>query len=306
MPSELQDQPVRSGSRVLPKLAVARAARSALGSPTPPRPTVGWPHPSRVRCCCLMHPPKRSSAGMDEEPTSGIERAVFGGVGRDNIDAWLRRHLQARLGGDLAHILFAPDASPRSTARRSATTARSLSRCIDAWLTWPTCVLPLPANGGSPRPAIRARSRWTVPPPPRHLPRPALVARPRPPTVLDRARPSPGLVHVWSTCHRSRAVRNGLQRYVTGAGRRCDPGEQARAENPDKDEVPKFTSWQATHHSRRSRPPGPIIAPDAQSLRRGVLYPGWAALGSVRPFAAPGSPPWGQSPLLGAPVPRPG
>lgn len=41
---------------------------------------------------------------MDEEPTSGIERAVFGGVGRDDIDAWLRRHLQARLGGDLAHV----------------------------------------------------------------------------------------------------------------------------------------------------------------------------------------------------------
>lgn len=133
MPSELQDQPVRSGPRVLPKLAMARAARPALGSnPTPPRPTVGWPHPSRVRCSLPNAPTEQSSAGMDEEPTSGIERAVFGGVGRDDIDAWLRRHLQARLGGDLAHVLFAPDASPRSTARRSATAARSLSRCIDA------------------------------------------------------------------------------------------------------------------------------------------------------------------------------
>lgn len=43
---------------------------------------------------------------MDKQPTSGIERAVFGAVGRDDIDAWLSRHLQARLGGDLAHILF--------------------------------------------------------------------------------------------------------------------------------------------------------------------------------------------------------
>jgi hypothetical protein len=231
---------------------------------------------------------------------------VFGGVGRDDIDAWLRRHLQARLGGDLAHVLFAPDASPRSTARRSATAARSLSRCIDAWLTWPTCVLPLPANGGSPRPAIRARSRWTVPPPPRHLPRPALVARPRPPTVLDEPAPR----RAWSTFG-PHAI--GVERFATVSSGTSPAqvggvtlGKQARAENPDKDEVPKFTSWQATHHSRRSRPPGPIIAPDARSLRRGVLYPGRAALGSVRPFAAPGSPPWGQSLLLGAPVPRPG
>ena len=43
---------------------------------------------------------------MDEERTSGIERAVFGAVGRDDIDAWLSRHLRARLGGDLAHIVF--------------------------------------------------------------------------------------------------------------------------------------------------------------------------------------------------------
>ena len=43
---------------------------------------------------------------MDEERTSGIERAVFGAVGRVDIDAWLGRHLGARLGGDLSHILF--------------------------------------------------------------------------------------------------------------------------------------------------------------------------------------------------------
>ena len=43
---------------------------------------------------------------MDEELASGIERAVFGAVGRDDIDAWLSRHLRARLGGDLSHIVF--------------------------------------------------------------------------------------------------------------------------------------------------------------------------------------------------------
>ena len=43
---------------------------------------------------------------MEDELASGIERAVFGAIGRDDIDAWLSRHLQARLGGDLAHIIF--------------------------------------------------------------------------------------------------------------------------------------------------------------------------------------------------------
>ena len=43
---------------------------------------------------------------MDDEATSGIERAVFGAVARGDIDAWLRRHLRARLGGDLSHIMF--------------------------------------------------------------------------------------------------------------------------------------------------------------------------------------------------------
>jgi hypothetical protein len=31
-------------------------------------------------------------------------------------------------------------------------------------------------------------------------------------------RPEPGLVHVWSTRHRNRAVRNGHQRYIVCAG----------------------------------------------------------------------------------------
>ncbi len=34
-----------------------------------------------------------------------------------------------------------------------------------------------------------------------------------------------GLVHVWSTRHRSRAVRTGLQRHVVLPGHRCNPGE---------------------------------------------------------------------------------
>lgn len=43
---------------------------------------------------------------MDDEATSGIERAVFGAVARDDVDAWLRRHLQARLGSHLSHVIF--------------------------------------------------------------------------------------------------------------------------------------------------------------------------------------------------------
>src|ERR1043166_2468319 len=42
------------------------------------------------------------------------------------------------------------------------------------------------------------------------------------------------LVHVWSTRHRSRAVRNGLQRCMVRPGCRCDPGETGRgAGHPD-------------------------------------------------------------------------
>jgi hypothetical protein len=43
---------------------------------------------------------------MGDELTSGIERAVFGAVARDDIDAWLSRHLRVRLGGDLSHVVF--------------------------------------------------------------------------------------------------------------------------------------------------------------------------------------------------------
>ena len=43
--------------------------------------------------------------------------------------------------------------------------------------------------------------------------------------------------HVWSLRHRSRAVRNGLQRCMVRPGCRCDPGETGRgAGHPDKDE----------------------------------------------------------------------
>jgi hypothetical protein len=43
---------------------------------------------------------------MDDELASGIERAVFGAVDRDNIDGWLSRHVQSRLGSDLSGIVF--------------------------------------------------------------------------------------------------------------------------------------------------------------------------------------------------------
>ncbi len=43
---------------------------------------------------------------MHDESTSGIERAVFGAFGRDEIDAWLGRHLRDRLGAGLSRVLF--------------------------------------------------------------------------------------------------------------------------------------------------------------------------------------------------------
>ncbi|MBO0884434.1 MAG: hypothetical protein J2P17_29705, partial [Mycobacterium sp.] len=43
---------------------------------------------------------------MEDERASGIERAVFGTLDRDNIDGWLNKHLRVRLGSDLSQIVF--------------------------------------------------------------------------------------------------------------------------------------------------------------------------------------------------------
>jgi hypothetical protein len=63
------------------------------------------------------------------------------------------------------------------------------------------------------------------------------------------------LVHVWSTCHRSRAVRSGFQRYIVRSGRRCHPGGTGPGQNPDKDEVPGSSPGRPTsqHHSSQRR-----------------------------------------------------
>jgi hypothetical protein len=42
----------------------------------------------------------------DDPPASVWTDGPFGAVARDDIDAWLSRHLHARLGGDLSHIIF--------------------------------------------------------------------------------------------------------------------------------------------------------------------------------------------------------
>lgn len=41
---------------------------------------------------------------MSDRP--GIEQAVFGPVGRDEVDSWLTRHLRACLGAEVAEVLF--------------------------------------------------------------------------------------------------------------------------------------------------------------------------------------------------------
>jgi hypothetical protein len=43
---------------------------------------------------------------MDDDLASGIERAVFGAIGRDDIDGWLSRHLRTRLGIDPSRVVF--------------------------------------------------------------------------------------------------------------------------------------------------------------------------------------------------------
>ena len=74
----------------------------------------------------------------------------------------------------------------------------------------------------------------------------------------------PSLVHVWSTRHRTRAAPSGLQRYIVRPGGRCDLGNQARVENPDKEEVPGSCPDSPANHFRSSRPPGrssPLVLP---------------------------------------------
>jgi hypothetical protein len=52
------------------------------------------------------------------------------------------------------------------------------------------------------------------------------------PDTSHRPLSHPGLVHVWSTIHRRRAVRSGLQRYIVRPGRRGDPAKMGPGGEP--------------------------------------------------------------------------
>jgi len=43
---------------------------------------------------------------MDDQPVGGIERAIFGAVTEDDIDAWLARHVRRRLSQDVQAVVF--------------------------------------------------------------------------------------------------------------------------------------------------------------------------------------------------------
>ena len=43
---------------------------------------------------------------MDNDETTGLERAVFGDICRDQIDAWLVSHVRARLSAEVSGVLF--------------------------------------------------------------------------------------------------------------------------------------------------------------------------------------------------------
>jgi hypothetical protein len=57
------------------------------------------------------------------------------------------------------------------------------------------------------------------------------------------------------TSHRNPAVRNGLQRYIVRAGRRGDPAEAGRVQNPDNDEVQVLPALGSTCGRRGPSPP---------------------------------------------------
>jgi hypothetical protein len=44
--------------------------------------------------------------GVEQQPISGVERAVFGAVGRQEVDEWLSLHLTERLHVGLSQVLF--------------------------------------------------------------------------------------------------------------------------------------------------------------------------------------------------------
>ncbi len=48
---------------------------------------------------------KRDEVGLDDEAT-GLERAVFGNICRERIDAWLVSHVRARLSAEVSAVLF--------------------------------------------------------------------------------------------------------------------------------------------------------------------------------------------------------
>jgi hypothetical protein len=44
--------------------------------------------------------------GLGNELVSGAERAVFGPMGRDDIDTWVGQHVRARLGAPISGFVF--------------------------------------------------------------------------------------------------------------------------------------------------------------------------------------------------------
>jgi hypothetical protein len=74
------------------------------------------------------------------------------------------------------------------------------------------------------------------------------------------------MVHVWSTCHRSGAVHNGLQRYVVRAGRGRDPagtGQRAEPSKAARGLRPSLTD----EHEQRWTAPGRLTAPRRGEVR---------------------------------------
>jgi hypothetical protein len=93
-----------------------------------------------------------------------------------------------------------------------------------------------PYTGGCPWPRPRQGSSTRRLPGGARLSGAASGGLPCPPRVATRSAAAPReracLVHVWSTCHRSRAVPSGLQRHIVRPGRRSYPGETSPRAEP--------------------------------------------------------------------------
>jgi hypothetical protein len=139
-----------------------RGCPAAVGREPTDDGTAEWVASQAGAICSSHESTEVEKRVMHHELASGIDRAVFGSVGRDKIEAWLRRHLRSRVGIELSPDRVLLRTYRRGLRRRSQ---RWSARCRQGAPEHGRPGLPqrrhdLPAAPGTSR--IPGR-RWPVP-----------------------------------------------------------------------------------------------------------------------------------------------